>query len=67
MHSSGKNAHKLVCHMHKMKLYSFIFPKIKLRGSVYNDNNKGPRTEPWGMPNRSLQTSDKVEQIFIDR
>ena len=31
-----------------------------------NENNKEPRTEPWGTPNRSLQTSDKVEPIFID-
>ena len=33
---------------------------------VYNENNKGPRTVPWGMANNSLQTSDKVEPIFID-
>ena len=31
---------------------------------MYNENNKGPRTEPWGTPNRSFQTSDKVEPIF---
>ena len=30
-------------------------------GVVYNENSKGPRTEPWRMPNRSLQTSDYVE------
>ena len=32
---------------------------------VYNENNKGPRTEPWVRPNRSLQTSDNVEPIFF--
>ena len=39
---------------------------MELRGVVYNENNKVPRTEPWGTPNRSLQTSDKVEPIFTD-
>ena len=38
----------------------------RTKGVVYNENSKGPRTEPWGMPNRSLQTSDKVDPIFID-
>ena len=38
----------------------------KLRGRVYNENNKGPKTEPWGTPNRSLQSSERVGQIFID-
>ena len=49
-----------------MKLYSFMFTDNQTEGVVYNENNKGPRTEPWGMPNRNLQTSDKVEPIFID-
>ena len=66
MHSSGINAHKLGCHLYKMNLYSFMFPDNQTEGVVYNENNKGPRTEPWGTPNRSLQTSDKVELIFID-
>ena len=33
---------------------------------MYNENSKGDGTEPWGMPNRSLQTFDKVEPILID-
>ena len=32
-----------------------------------DENKKGPRTDAWGMPNRRLQTSDKVEPICIDR
>ena len=35
---------------------------------MYNENNKVPRTEPWGGggggANRSLQTSNKVEPFF---
>ena len=50
----------------KMKLYSFMFTDNQAEGVVYNENNKGPRTEPWGTLNRSLQTSDTVEPIFID-
>ena len=48
-----------------MKLYSFMFTDNQTDGVVYNENKRS-RTEPWGMPNRSLQTSDKVEPIFID-
>ena len=48
-----------------MKLFSFIFTNNQTEGVVYNENNKGPTTEIWGMPN-SLQTSDKVEPNFID-
>ena len=50
----------------EMKLYSIMFTDNGTEGVVYNENNKGPRTEPWGTPNRSLQTSDKVEPIFTD-
>ena len=32
---------------------------------MHNENSKGPRTEPSGTPNTSLQTSDNVEPIFI--
>ena len=40
-----------------------MFTDKQTEGVVYNENNKGPKTEPWGTPNRSLQTSDKVEPI----
>ena len=50
----------------EIKLYSFMLTDNQTEGMVYNENSKGPRTEPWGMPNRSLQKSDKVEIIFID-
>ena len=49
-----------------MKLYSLMFTDNQTEGVVYNEKNKGPRTEPWGTPTRSLQTSDKVEPMFID-
>ena len=62
----GINAHKLGYHAHKMNFIPLCLPIPKLRGVVYNENNKGPRTEPWEMPNNSLQRSDKVELIFID-
>ena len=64
MHSSGINVYKLGYHLHKNETLCLLI--IKLRGMVYNKNSKGPRTEPCGMPNRNLQTSDKVEPIFID-
>ena len=34
-------------------------------GVVYKENSKGHRTEPWGTPRRSWQTSDKVEPIDL--
>ena len=43
-----------------------MFTNTKLRRAVYNENNKGPKTEPWGTPNRSLQRSERVEPICID-
>ena len=49
-----------------MELYSFMFTDNQAEGVVYNERNKGPRTEPWGMLNGSLQTFYKVEPIFIN-
>ena len=43
-----------------------MFIGYQTEGVVYNENNKGTRTEPWGTPNRSLQTYDKMEPNFID-
>ena len=70
MNSSGINAHKLGCYLNKnetfLRFFPFCLPVAKPSSVVYNENNKGPRTEPWGIPNKSLQRSDKVEPIFID-
>ena len=52
MHSSRINAQNLAVNCIKMKLYSFIYLQIiKLTEVVYNENNKWPLSEPWGMPN----------------
>ena len=57
----------------EMKLYSLMSTDNQTGGGgggggggVNIENSKGPRTEPWGMPDKSLQTSDKVDPIFID-
>ena len=42
----------------EMKLYSFMFTDNQTEGVVYNENNKGPRIEPRGMPNRSLHRTN---------
>ena len=48
-----------------MKLYSIMFTDNQTEGGGGGTmrTTKGPG--PWGAP-RSLQTSDKVEPIFID-
>ena len=54
--------HKAACHPHKSEnLVHAYWPSISLSGEVYNENKRGPRTEPWGTPNcgtrRSLDQS----------
>ena len=43
-----------------MKLIPLCLLITKPGGFVYNENNR-PKTEPWGMPNKSLQRINKVE------
>ena len=50
-----------------MKLYCFMITNNQAGGVVYNENNKGPKTELWGTPNRSFQRSERIEPVFIDR
>ena len=45
---------------------AIICIEMKLYSIMFTDPVKGPRTEPWGTPDRSLQTSDKVKPIFTD-
>ena len=65
MNSSGIDVDlSVICKT--MKLYSFVFTNNQTKGVVYRENNKGPKREPWGTPNRSLQRPEGVEPIFSD-
>ena len=66
IYSSRISAHTLGYRLHINETLPLCLPVIKLRGFVYNENNNRPKTEPWGMPNKSLQRSYKVQAIFID-
>ena len=48
-----------------MNFIPLYLPIAKMSWVVYNENNKGPMTEPWGTPSRSLQRSERVEAILI--
>ena len=50
-----------LCHLHIYEIQRFF--KISARGSVYNENRIGPRTEPWGTPNFKAHYFDFV--LFI--
>ena len=67
MNSSGIDGHKPGYHLHKNEtLFLCILPITKLMMVMYNENNKEPKTEPLGTPNRGLQRSERVEPIFKD-
>ena len=40
-------------------------PIILLKGVLYRENSRGPRTEHYGMPNNSSHNSERVDPIFI--
>ena len=51
----------------EMTLDTFGLPVAKARTVVYRENSKGPKTEPLGIPSKTLRRSDKVESIFYQR